>query len=73
MTDFTNCPTCNGHGHAASEHPDADDYMDCPECDGSGIIDTRPHYSPGFAQWLAQAIKEDDPANGGHGILTLDD
>lgn len=70
---FTSCATCHGRGHVACVHLDADDYMDCPDCDGGGIIDTRPHYSPGFAQWLAQAVKEDDPANGGHGILTIDD
>ena len=59
---FTNCTTCNGHGYTTCEHPEADDYIDCPDCDGGGIIDTRSHYSPGFAQWIAatQRIAEID-------------
>jgi len=72
--DLMECTACgSGDGSVTAIHGGGNVHATCPDCDGGGIIDTRPHYSPGFAQWLAQAVNDDDPANGGHGILTIDD
>ena len=52
---FAHCERCAGKGFVECSHPEADDLMECGDCDGRGLVDTREHFSPALAAWLAGA------------------